>query len=85
VHNLFPSLAKPTVEPSVPMAHQKLSGAYRTVWCGLVSVASRHASPVDYVSIALPTVGADVVGSPDSPVNFSRSVLGDSREQRVRR
>jgi hypothetical protein len=44
-----------------------------------------HASPVDCTSIALPTVGADVVGSPDSPVNFSHGVLADSREQRVRR
>jgi hypothetical protein len=27
--------------------------------------------------IALPTVAASVDGSPDSPVNFSRSALGD--------
>jgi hypothetical protein len=30
----------------------------------------------------LPTGGLDAVGSPDSPVNFSRDVLGDSPEQR---
>jgi hypothetical protein len=46
-----------------------------------VTVGSSHASPVD----------RDVdhwrgaVGSPDIPVNFSRSALGDSREQRVHR
>jgi hypothetical protein len=33
--------------------------------------------------IALPTIGAGVVGSPDSPVNFSHGVHGDPREQRV--
>jgi hypothetical protein len=51
----------------------------------LITVGTGHASPVDFVLIALPTVGADVVGSPNSPVNFSRSVLDDSREQRDRR
>jgi hypothetical protein len=73
VHDLFPSLAKPTVEPLVHLAH-------RIVRWGLVTVGAGHASPDDYVLIALPTVGADVVGSPDSPVNFSH---GDPREQGV--
>ena len=59
-------------------------GTPDTVQCGLVTIGSGHASPVDCALIALPTVGVDVVGSPDSPVNFSHSVLGDSREQRVR-
>jgi hypothetical protein len=53
VHDFFPSLAKPTVVPLVHLAH-------RTVRCGLVTVGSGHASPVDCVSIALPTVGASV-------------------------
>jgi hypothetical protein len=66
VHDLFPSLVKPTVEPSVTLAH-------RTVRCGLVTVASGYASPIDYASIALPIVGADVVGSPDSPVHTRQS------------
>jgi hypothetical protein len=48
-----------------------------------VTVGSGHASHVDCTSIALPTVGADAIGSPDSPVNFSHDVLDDSREQRV--
>jgi hypothetical protein len=50
-----------------------------------VTVGSGHVSPVDCASIELPTVGAGAVGSPDNLVNFSRSDLGDSREQRVRR
>jgi hypothetical protein len=74
VHNFFPCLAKPTVAVAVPLAH-------RTVWCGLVTVGSGHASPVDCALIAMPIVGSDVVGAPDSPVNFSRSILGNSREQ----
>jgi hypothetical protein len=85
VHDFFPSLVKPTIEPSTHLEHQTLSSAYWTVRCGLVIVGSGHASPVDFASISLPTVGASAVGSPDSPVNFSRSALGDSREQRVRR
>jgi hypothetical protein len=47
--NLFPSLAKPTVEPSVSLAHRTLSSAQRTVRCSLVTVGSGHASPVDRV------------------------------------
>jgi hypothetical protein len=39
MHDLFPSLAKSTVEPSVPLAHRTLSGAHRTVQCGLVTIA----------------------------------------------
>jgi hypothetical protein len=59
-------------------------GAPDTVRCGLVTLVSGHASLVDCALVSLPTVGADAVGSPDSPVHFSHSVLGDSREQRVR-
>jgi hypothetical protein len=52
-----------------------------------MTVGVGHVSPVDCVSIAQSAVGADAVGSPDSPVhtnspvNFNSSVLGDSREQ----
>jgi hypothetical protein len=84
VHDFFPCLAKPIVAPAVLLAHRTLSSAHRTVQCGLVTIGSGHASPVDCALIALPTVGVDVVGSLDSPVNFSHSVLGDSQEQRVR-
>jgi hypothetical protein len=68
VHDFFPSLAKPTVEPSVLLAHRTMSGAHRTVRCGLVTVGSSHASPVDCALIALPTVDAGAVVSPDSLV-----------------
>jgi hypothetical protein len=64
--DFFPSPAKPIVEPSVPLAH-------RTVCCRHVTLALATRRPL----IALPTVGAGAVGSPDSPVNFSRSALGD--------
>jgi hypothetical protein len=40
VHDLFPLLAKPIVDPLVPLAH-------RTVRCGLVTVGSVHVSPAD--------------------------------------
>jgi hypothetical protein len=73
VHDSLPSLAKPTVEPSIHLAHWTLSGAHRTVLCGLVTVGSGHASPVDCASIALPTVGTDAVGSPDNPVHTAQS------------
>jgi hypothetical protein len=81
VRDFFPCLAKLAVAPVVPLAHRTLSGAHRTVRCGLLTVGYNHASPIDCALIALPTVGVDVVGSPDSPVNFSRTVLGDSGEQ----
>ena len=79
--DFFPLLAKPTIAVMVPLAHRTVSGAHRTGRCGLVTVGSSHASLVDCALIALPIVGEDDVGSPDSPVNFSRSVLGDFREQ----
>jgi hypothetical protein len=70
----FSNLAKPTVEDLEPLAHRTLSGAHRTVRCPLLTVglAMRH------VWIVRPTVG-----SPDSPVNFSRTPSFSSREQPV--
>jgi hypothetical protein len=41
--DFFPSLVKPTVEPSVPLAH-------RIVRCGQVTVGSSHTSPADRVA-----------------------------------
>jgi hypothetical protein len=68
----FPILAQPTVEDLEPLAHQTLSGAHRIVRCPLLTVgsATRHAR------IARPTVG-----SPDSPVIFSRTPPTKSRER----
>jgi hypothetical protein len=85
--DLFPYLAKPTVEDSEPLAHQTLSGAHRTVRCSLLAVGSATCPE----RIARPTVGpADrwLTGQsgapPDSPVNYSRTPLIISRERRVR-
>jgi hypothetical protein len=79
VPDLLPFLAKQTVAPSVLLAHRTLSGAHRTVRCANLPLAQATRR----VLIALPTIGAGTVGSPDSPVNFSHSALIDSREQLV--
>jgi hypothetical protein len=74
--DLFPSLAKPTVGDSEPLAHRTLSGAHRTVWCPLLTVgfATRRAR------ITRPTVGPTdcwLTGQsgapPDSPVIYRRT------------
>jgi hypothetical protein len=74
--DFFPSLAKPTIGDSEPLAHRTLSGAHRTVRCTLLTVgsATRRAR------ITRPTVG-----SPDSPVIYSRMPPTKSREQPVDR
>jgi hypothetical protein len=76
----LPFLAKPTIGPSVPLAHWTLSGAHRTVRCDQVTVGSGHVSPVDRAadrwlraSLAHRTVRC----TPDSPVNFSHGALGE--------
>jgi hypothetical protein len=70
--DFFPVLAQPTVGVLELLAHRTLSGAHRTVRCPFhtVGLATRHAR------IARPTVG-----SPDSPVNFSRTPPTKSRER----
>jgi hypothetical protein len=84
----FPKLAQPTVEDLEPLAHWTLSGAHRTVRCPQLTVgsATRH------TWIARPTVGAvdrwltgQSGASPDSPMNFSRTLLTVSRGRRLRR
>jgi hypothetical protein len=74
--DFFPSLVKPTVGVSEPLAHRTLSGAHWTVRCPLLAVgsATRRAR------ITRPTVGpADcwLTGQsdapPDSPVIYSRT------------
>jgi hypothetical protein len=64
--DFLPSLAKPTIAARVPLAH-------RIVRCGLVTVGSGHASLVDCVLIALPTIDASIASSPDSPVHTRQS------------
>jgi hypothetical protein len=86
--NFFPSLAKPTIGDSEPLAHRTLSGAHRTVRCPLLTIdsATRRAR------ITRPTVGwADcwLTGQsgapPDSPVIYSRTPPSKSRGQPVDR
>jgi hypothetical protein len=69
----FPNLAQPTVEELEPLAH-------RTVRCTPDSpVPHQTVGPVTrHARIARPTVG-----SPDSPVNYSRTPPSSSREQLV--
>jgi hypothetical protein len=62
--DFFPSLAKPTVGDSEPLAHRTLSGAHQTVRCPLLTVGST----THRAWITRPTVG-----SPDSPVIYSRT------------
>jgi hypothetical protein len=81
VPNSFPFLAKPTVEPAVPLAH-------RTVRCGLVTVGSGHASPANCAAdrwCGHCWLTGQSGAPPDSPVNFSRGALDFSRERQVRR
>jgi hypothetical protein len=63
-----------------PLVHRTLSGAHRTVRCPLLAVGSATCP----AWITQPTVGPATVGSPDSPVNYSRTPLISSREQQVR-
>jgi hypothetical protein len=63
----LPKLAQPTVEDLEPLAHRTVRCPHQTV-----GWATRHAR------IARPTVG-----SPDSPVNFSRTPPTNSRERPV--
>jgi hypothetical protein len=73
--DLFPSLAESTVGAWEPLAHRTLSGAHQTVRCPLPTVGSATC----LAQIARPTVG-----SPDSPVNYSRTSPMNSRERAVR-
>jgi hypothetical protein len=86
--DFFPSLAKPTVGDSEPLAHRTLSGAHWTVQCPLLTVGSTTRR----ARITRPTVGlADywLTGQsgapPDSPVIYSRTPPSKSREQPVDR
>jgi hypothetical protein len=87
VRDLLPFLAHPTVADSWQLAHRTLSGAHRTVRCPLLTVGA----PTRRAQIARPIVGTVdrwITGQsgapPDNPVNFSRTSLNVSREQRLR-
>jgi hypothetical protein len=47
VPNLLPYRAHSTIGPSVPLAHQTLSSAHRTVRCDQLTVGAGHVSPTD--------------------------------------
>jgi hypothetical protein len=73
--DLLPFLAQPTVGSSGWLAHRTLSGAPSRPLVG----ATCH------TRIARLTVALAAIGSPDSPVNYSRTLLKISREWPVRR
>jgi hypothetical protein len=82
--DFFPILAQPTIDDLEPLAHRTLSGAHRTVRCPHQTVGSATC----HARIARPTVGSadrwliGQSGAPsDSPVNYSRTPLTNSREQ----
>jgi hypothetical protein len=86
VPDLPPYQAKPTVGPRVPLAHQTLSGAHRTVWCNQPTVGAGHASQADCTADRWPRASLThwtVRCTPDSPVIFSRGAFAFSRERRV--
>jgi hypothetical protein len=73
--DLLPFLAQTTVAPRRRLAHRTQSGSpFRLL------VQAKCRPP-----ILLPTVAQSTVGSPDSPVNFSRTPLNYSQERRLRR
>jgi hypothetical protein len=72
--NLLPFLAQPTVGSSGWLMHRTLSGAPSRP----LAWATRRAR------IARPTIALAAVGSPDSPVNYSRTPPPNSREWPVR-
>jgi hypothetical protein len=76
VHDLLPKQAQLTIGATFDLAHRTLSGAHRTVRCANYPLAQATRRPL----IALPTVG-----SPDSPVNYSRTSPNFSRERPVHR
>jgi hypothetical protein len=67
--DLLPFLAQLTVAAPGQLAHQTLSGAHRIVRCPCRPLAWATRRPW----IAWPTVALATVGSPDSPVNYSRT------------
>jgi hypothetical protein len=86
--DFFPSLVKPTIGGSEPLAHRTLSGAHRTVRCPILTVGSATRR----TRITRPTVGLTdcwLTGQsgapPDSPVIYSRTPPSKSREQPVDR
>jgi hypothetical protein len=77
----FLFLAQTTVAPWRRLAH-------RTVRCPLPTVGAGHVSPADFAADRCAVyrwLTGQSGAPPDSPVNFSRTPLNFSREQRLRR
>jgi hypothetical protein len=79
--DLLPFLAQMTVAAPWQLAHQTLSGAHRTVRCPCQPLARPHVTH----GLRGRPLAQSTVGSPDSPVNFSRTPLNVSRERRLHR
>jgi hypothetical protein len=71
----FPKLAQPTVEDLEPLAHRTPPGA----------PVRPLARPRVTRGLCGRPLAQSTVGSPDSPVNFSRTLLTVSQERRLRR
>jgi hypothetical protein len=69
VRDLLPLLAQPTVATSGWLAHRTLSGAHRTVRCPCRPLVQATRRP----RIVRSTIAQAAVGSPDSPVIYSRT------------
>jgi hypothetical protein len=68
VLDFFPYGEQPTFGPRDQLVHQTLSGKHRTVRCGQPTVGATTCR----AKIARLTIALATVGSPDSPVNYSR-------------
>jgi hypothetical protein len=81
--DLLPFLEQPTVGSSGWLAHRTLSGAHQTVRCPQPTVGWGHASRADCAADRC-AGGRWLIGQsgapPDSPVNYSRTLLKISRE-----
>jgi hypothetical protein len=76
--DFFPILAQPTVGDLEPLSHRTPSGAHRIVRCPLLTVgsATRHARILrSTVSSADRWLTGQSGPPPDSPMNFSRTLL----------
>jgi hypothetical protein len=78
VRDSLPNLAQPTVADVRQLAHRTLSSAHRTVRCPCRLLAH----PCVTRGLRGRPLEQSTVGSPDSPVNFSRTPLNVSRERR---
>jgi hypothetical protein len=73
VRDFFPFRAHPIVEPAISLAH-------RTVRCAQPTIGSGHGSPADFAAdrwLGRLWLTGQSGAPPDSPMNYSRDVLGE--------